>query len=168
MSRPPVAFGFDPASQFGWAAVRMRDSQLLACGTWRLVRSDREPRGLRYRRLRGHLQSAFEAWWPVEIIAYEHVPATLAVRGQRRDWYGGLVAVIEEEAAAARITPVTVNVATAKSAMAGYGGASKRDMVRAARMQWPDVDIPDDNAADAAAVAIAAVRRARLESRIAR
>lgn len=168
MTRPPVALGFDPAARFGWAAVRVRDSQLLACGTWRLVRADGEPRGLRYRRLRGHLQDALESWWPVEIIAYEHVPAPLAVRGQRRDWYGGLVAVIEEESAGARITPVTVNVATAKAAMAGYGGASKSDMVRSARMQWPDIDIPDDNAADAAAVAIAAVRRARFESRIAR
>lgn len=60
------------------------------------------------------------------------------------------------EAAGLKYLP-PVNVSTAKTAMTGHGCASKQQMTRMARLRW-GVEL-SEHAADAAAVALAAVRR---------
>ena len=84
----------------------------------------------------------------IKFVAYELVD----FRMQNRHWvqmYHGMTAILMAKCEAHGIEYRGYTVADIKHAATGKKKASKPDMIRAARAQWPDQHVIDDNQADA-------------------
>jgi len=144
--------GIDPGTKCGWA---LRDpSGTMTSGVWDLAVKRHESAGMRFIRLRGHLNEIYNAT-PFDLLAYEEVRRHMGTDAAHI--YGGIVAVIQEwcveiydqqEVAANHIG---IPVGTIKKFATGKGNAGKAVMVDAAHVKWGEFGPlnGDDNEADA-------------------
>lgn len=153
----------DLASQrVGWALFR--DKALVKGGTW-VLSEGKEPPGKRWLKLLHHLNS-FQRVHGVELhqVAYEEVTFHNADNGwMSAHRWGGALAIMQLWLESVRVRKVLrINVVDVKMVALGRGGGQGTDkdaMLAAARRRpgWEHVHFPDDNAADAAFVGLAAV-----------
>ena len=99
---------------------------------------------MRFVKLRNYLIKACEG---VDMVVFEEV------RGHKgtdaAHVYGGIVAIITEHCEMNQIPYSGVPVGTIKKYATGKGNVNKEAMIMAARERWPDIDLVDDNQADA-------------------
>jgi len=137
----------DPATHCGWAYSM---DGVGASGTWDLsVRRD-ESSGMRLVRLVGKLNGLHEsATGPLDLLVFE------AARHAGPKMQGALVVqaeiqgVIKQWCESKRIQYRGYSPSEIKKHATGKGNANKEKMMEAARANWPDRAIGDDNEADA-------------------
>ncbi len=127
----------DPGTHCGYALSPFES------GTWNLAGGRHEGGGMRFVKLRRFLT---EITW-VDLVVYEEVRRHLGTDAAHI--YGGIVAIISEHCEHNKIPYQGVPVGTIKKFATGKGNANKEAMLAAARARWPEVDIKDDNQADA-------------------
>lgn len=148
MSRTILAI--DPGTQCGWA-VRAPDGSYVS-GVWDLAVKRHESPGMRFIRLRAHLNDLARAYGSF-LVAYEEVRNHKGVSAAHI--YGGIIATVQAWCAEAKMEHVGIPVGTVKKRATGKGNANKDAMVRAAHQKWlPNVAVGsaltmDDNEADA-------------------
>jgi len=128
----------DPGTHCGYALSPFES------GVWDLSVGRHEGGGMRFVKLRNYLIKACEG---VDLVTYEEV------RGHRgtdaAQVYGGIVAILQEHCELKEIPYLGVPVGTIKKFATGKGNSNKDAMLAAARKRWPEVDILDDDQADA-------------------
>jgi hypothetical protein len=92
---------------------------------------------------------------PLDLVALER--PTPGSQGHQHD-RSGLHWLVEDILISAGVPCVEISPATAKLYLTNDGHASKGEMLRAARLRLPGVDVVDDNAADALALCAMAAR----------
>ncbi len=132
-----LILAIDPGTKCGWAVSGVKS------GTWDLAVQRHESGGMRFVRLRRHLEKLL----PLDLIVYEEVHRHLGTHAAHI--YGGIIAIIqsfgEDHAIEFRGCPV----GTLKKFSTGSGRANKDDMMGAAQRFFPHAAIVDDNHADA-------------------
>lgn len=145
-----VLLGLDLGTRCGYAVV-VGDA-VVAAGTWDLAKGGGAAVA-RFERLREHLDGL--AYVP-NVCAYELVQwrhkSTLAAR-----IYWGLVAVVELWCSERGIPLVPISVADVKRRATGRGDALKEDVMEAAAVEFPEVELVSHDTADALFVAAVAV-----------
>ena len=130
----------DPGTHCGYALSPFES------GVWDLSVKRHEGGGMRFVKLRNFLTKAIQIG-PDSMLVYEEV------RGHKgtdaAQIYGGIVAIITEICEQQLIPYQGVPVGTIKKFATGKGNSNKEAMLAAARAKWPEVDIKDDNQADA-------------------
>ena len=143
--------GLDLGTKCGWAVW---DDGLESCGTWRL-RNDPADMGVRYRDFHDRLLCLAR---PGDVIAYELVRRHIGT--QAAHLYGGFQAIMFLVAAWKDVQLIPITVQAVKQKATRKGNAKKDEMVKAARAYVLDFlcydRTFDDNAADAAFVALCA------------
>jgi Holliday junction resolvasome RuvABC endonuclease subunit len=139
----PAAIGLDLATTTGWSSTA---SGVVQSGTISFKGSRFEGGGMRFLRFRRWLRELLEIEKP-EVIYYEEVRRHMSTDAAHI--HGGLLAVLQSEAEDKGIPYLGIPVGTIKKTATGKGNATKAMMVKAARAQWPDQTITDDNQADA-------------------
>lgn len=128
----------DPGTKCGWALSPLES------GVWDLSPKRHEGAGMRFVRLRKYLKEVLPG---VGMVAYEEV------RGHKgtdaAHIYGGIVAIISEICEAKKIPYCGIPVGTIKKHATGKGNVSKDKMISSAAFRWPEIQIIDDNHADA-------------------
>jgi Holliday junction resolvasome RuvABC endonuclease subunit len=138
-----MIIALDPGTKCGWAVYR--DGMTYA-GVWDLRPNRYEGGGMRFLRLCRFLEETTKAA-TLDLVAYEEVRRHKGTDAAHV--YGGIVATIQQWAEL-RCTPYcAVPVAAVKRKATGKGNAGKDEMLAAAKVRWPDIEIPDDNCADA-------------------
>ena len=143
--RPVLAL--DLATATGWA---LRDQSSTITGgvqTFPLRRG--ESPGMRWLRFRRWLREVLELG---EMKGRGVVACELPLAGGRGARMGigrELSTIVEEEAAAQGIETTGIYPSSLKKWATGKGNAPKGAMLEAARRRYPDLDITDDNHADA-------------------
>ena len=127
----------DLGTKCGWATEE--DS-----GVWNLKPSTHESAGERYRKFQDLLENLL---WEIDYVVYEEVHAHIGVEAAHV--YGGLVAVLQCECLKKEISYRGIGVQTIKKHATGHGNAKKDDMLIAATLKFPHINIIDDNHADA-------------------
>jgi len=127
----------DPGTRCGWA---LHTGEEILSGTWNL-KSDDNP-GRRWIGFRKRIRAANP-----DKIVYEKVMAHAATLAAHM--YGGFEATIQAYCAEAGVELDSVHVGTIKKHATGKGNANKAQMVSAAAKRWPEIEIQDDNQADA-------------------
>lgn len=127
----------DPGTKCGWARDLKRN------GVWNLQPSRFDSAGRRFTKFRDFLIAAIV---DVDMVVYEEVHYHMTVDSAQV--HGGLVAVIQTVCLDHFVEYQGVNVQTIKK-HAVKGNAKKEEMVRAASLFFPSVNIIDDNHADA-------------------
>ena len=145
-----MIIGIDPCLKCGWA-VRQSDGDMMG-GTWNLAPTNKriwEGVGMRYVRLAALLRNLFEMVSPdgVQLIAYEAVRRHLGTTAAHS--YGAIVGVIQGQCERASFPYAGVPVLQLKQFATGTGKGKKEKMVITAKEKWPNVEIVDDNQADA-------------------
>lgn len=154
---PMNILGIDPGTSCGWA-LRHRDGRIIASGTWDLSPKRHEGGGMRFVRLRTYLRDTLPE---CEMVAYEEVRRHMGVDAAHI--YGGIVAMIAAECEARKLPYTALPVASIKKHATGSGnpgakrkgmpkppkGAGKLAMMTAAKDKWPQIELIDDNHADA-------------------
>jgi len=115
-------------------------------GTWDLSRYAKERWGARFNEFRYKLECALNSY-KIDLIAYEDVHRHLATDAAHI--YGGLLALVEMTALTWDMPTSPIGVGIIKKAATGRGNADKTAMAVRASRRWPDLDIKDDNQADA-------------------
>ena len=128
----------DPGTKCGFALGPYES------GVWNLSPGRHEGGGMRFLRLRAYLAEAAK---DVNLVVYEEVRRHLGTDAAHI--YGGIVAIISEHCEEYSIPYKGVPVGTIKKSATGKGNANKEAMLAAAREKWPEVNIVDDNQADA-------------------
>jgi len=128
----------DPGTHCGYALSPFES------GVWDLSPRRYEGGGMRFVKLRNYLIKACEG---VDMVVFEEV------RGHKgtdaAHVYGGIVAIITEHCELKGIPYSGVPVGTIKKYATGKGNVNKEAMIKAAKERWPDIDLVDDNQADA-------------------
>lgn len=133
----------DLATQTGWAC---EGSGSITSGTVGFKGGRFEGGGMRFLRFRKWLREMIELGKP-EVVYYEEVRRHMSTDAAHV--HGGLLAVMQAELEAKEIPYAGIPVGSIKRVATGKGNASKDEMVLAAKRQWPDQNIQDDNQADA-------------------
>lgn len=141
--------GIDPGTLCGWAVLHVDGS--MDSGTWDLKPRRFEGGGMRYVRLRAHLEELIDLTQP-EAVFFEEVRRHAGTDAAHI--FGGIVAVITELCETRGIPYSAIPVGTVKKAATGKGNANKAAMIAASHQRWPDAEINDDNEADARWIAI--------------
>lgn len=129
----------DAAAKTGWAVTPE------VSGVWNVDYKNGESRGMRWVRLRARIKEVCEAYG-IEMIVYE------GAAGRYKDDLlasGGFIATIEKLALDQNIQYTSYKPTEVKKHATGKGNAKKTMMVEAAQRAWPEVEIEDDNHADA-------------------
>jgi crossover junction endodeoxyribonuclease RuvC len=142
----------DPGTACGWAL--RAPSGAVVSGVWNLRGGRFEGGGMRFLRLRRHLDDAFAAA-PFHQVAFEEVRRHLGVDAAHI--YGGVVATLTAFCEERRLPYQGIPVGTVKRLATGKGNADKAAMLAAAATRWPGYRFADDNEADARWIAEAAV-----------
>lgn len=146
--------GLDPGTHCGWAA--RYDDHRMDAGTWDLSNGRHEGGGMRFMRLRRHLVEVIESFTP-HLIAFEDVQRHLGT--QAAHVYGGITAIIMEEAECRKIPYRSIPVAQIKKLATGKGNAKKAAMIAAANRYWlMALTDKEENEADARWIAETAAR----------
>ncbi len=128
----------DPGTHCGYALSPFES------GVWDLSVGRHEGGGMRFVKLRNYLVKACEG---AELVVYEEVRGHKGVDAAQV--YGGIVAIIQEHCEKAGTPYQGVPVGTIKKFATGKGNSNKEVMLAAARAEWPEVNIVDDNQGDA-------------------
>ena len=129
----------DPGTHCGYA------SSPFESGVWDLSSGRHEGGGMRFVKLRRYLQEYTIT--KIDLLVYEEVRGHKGVDAAQV--YGGIVAIITELCELQNIPYQGVPVGTIKKFATGKGNSNKEVMLAAARAKWPEIDIVDDNQADA-------------------
>ena len=129
----------DPGTHCGYA------SSPFESGVWDLSVGRHEGGGMRFVKLRHFLQ--METITEFGLVVYEEVRGHKGVDAAQV--YGGIVAIITEMCELQNIPYQGVPVGTIKKFATGKGNSNKEVMLATARAKWPEIDIKDDNQADA-------------------
>lgn len=148
MNKPRAILGIDPGTKCGYT-IRYADGRHES-GVWDLSPRRHEGGGMRYFRLRSYLMRVLEQVDPCALV-YEEVVRHMGTDAAHI--YGGIVAVLTEQAEGSDIPYRGIPVATVKKFATGKGNADKTAMVAAARSRWPDDCLTDDNECDARFIA---------------
>lgn len=130
----------DMANKTGWA-----ENVFDTNGTHEFGFMPAEVMGARFSRMSEFLDDSFgECHW--ESVYYEqaHQRGGAATRSAM-----ALICAVEQFAYARRIPIYPVHTATLKKHATGSGRAQKFEIVNAAKEAWPEIEIIDDNHADA-------------------
>ncbi len=126
-----IVAGFDFAGVTGWA-VTAPDGSLVS-GTWWLKPPPGESPGMRYVRLRGHLDDIMRGYPGLAVVAYEEAHH----RGRAATQYAhGYIATLQSWAAVNRIDHTALHSGTVKRWATGKGNATKDAMVAAGREKF--------------------------------
>jgi len=128
----------DPGTHCGYAKSPIES------GTWDLRVKRNEGGGMRYFRLRNYLITACVG---IDLVVYEEVMRHMGTDAAHL--YGGIVAIIQEHCEMHNIQYAGIPVGTIKKFASGKGNANKEAMIAAAQTRWPEIEIKDDNQADA-------------------
>jgi len=129
----------DLGTQCGWAISPLES------GTGDLSnRKRRSGYGMVYLRFRSALDQVLGL---VDLVVYEEVRRHMGVTAAHR--YGGLEAILTEECESRELNYESVPVADIKRMATGKGNSKKDKMIEAAELKWPNIEIVDDNHADA-------------------
>lgn len=148
--------GIDPGTSCGWA-IWTEEAGIIAAGTWDLSPRRHEGGGMRFVRLRRHLEELLSSG--KLLIAYEEVRRHLGTDAAHI--YGGIVATVQSCCEESGRPYMAIPVATVKKVATGAGNAKKEAMVEAATDRWPHVldqvkDSEKNDAADACWIALSA------------
>jgi len=103
--------------------------------------------GDRYREFAAMLERLEPQYQPFKAIYYEKVSRHMGVRAAHV--YGGFLGQLEVFSNRSKVPFTGLHVGTIKKHATGKGNANKDQMFVAAREQWPDQNVVDDNQADA-------------------
>jgi len=131
-----IILALDLGTKCGWAAEN-------CSGVWNLKPSTHESAGERYRKFKYYLGTQKIPTF----IVYEEIHAHAAVDAAHV--WGGLEAILQTYCLEYKIEYKGVGVGTIKKHATGNGHAKKDDMILAATLEWPGINIIDDNHADA-------------------
>ncbi len=136
----------DLGTTTGWAAVL--DGRVVS-GTWNFTPKRHEGGGMRYVRFRNQLADLIKQMSVAgpPCVYYEEVRAHKGTAAAHV--YGGFEAQLMAYCDERSIPYESVPVGVIKRHATGKGNANKNAMMAAAHGKWPDVDIVDDNEADA-------------------
>ena len=162
---PMVVLGVDVGTKLGWAVLSDEQGpgdrgKHIASGTLDLTPRKGDQTGRRYYLARQHLRRVIHEHRPSH-VGYELVRFH-GSRGRNADGtarqldgtnaahvYGGLRAVLTELCYGLAIAVLEHEVGHLKQFATSKGNAPKSAMIAAARRAWPNVEIEDDNHADA-------------------
>ena len=136
-----ATLSLDLATQTGWA---YEANGLISSGSVGFQLKKKDKPGVRFMKFRSWLRENVEIIKP-DLIVYEEVMRWSS--GAAAKCYCGLLAILQTECEAKGIEYRGVHVGTIKKFATGNGGASKEQMIEAARARGFDPE--DDNAADA-------------------
>ena len=154
--------GLDPGTAITGYAIVAETENGLSLETIGVIRTpSHTPLPLRLQKIYAELQAIIAQYQPdaagVEELFFSRNARTAMAVGHARGVT--LLALADAGLPIAEYTPMQV-----KQAVTGYGGADKHQVQEMIRMLLPLKDIPrPDDAADAAAVAICCLHRARLD-----
>lgn len=151
MSKQTYLLAIDPGTNTGWALHDGRD--VVVSGVWRLKESRFEGGGMRFVRLRAHLNEIHRTY-PVSRVAFEEVRNHKGVDASHI--YGGVTATLQTFCEDNGIPYEAIPVGTVKRHATGKGNANKEKMMDAATRKW-GAPFHDDNEADARWIAETAV-----------
>lgn len=130
----------DPGSSCGFAIGRLGDAPV--SGVWQLQPARGESPGMRYVRLRAHLNKMIEAYPDLGLIAFEGAHHR---GGAATEYAIGCATLIQTWCADHNVQHATVHSATLKKWATGGGKANKDDMLRAGRQRFkPTTDTDDE------------------------
>lgn len=139
-----MILALDLGTKTGWATKSDRGDLEWFCGTQKCTYDPRlEGGGIRYLRFRNFL----ETFGRPSILFYEEVRAHAGTSAAHV--YGGFLAHLTAWCEAREVPYQGIPVGTVKKHATGKGNANKAAMLEAARKEWPQLQIEDDNAADA-------------------
>ena len=115
-------------------------------GVWNFKPSTHESAGERYRKFWGTIESSI-VFTGVKFIVYEEVHAHIGVEAAHV--YGAFVGILQALCLQHKIEYKGVSVQAIKKHATGRGNAKKDEMVMAATLAFPKVNVLDDNHADA-------------------
>jgi len=151
MSSWPI-LSLDLATKTGWA-LRDRDGRVFS-GVQEFPLKRGESRGIRFLRFRKWLQGCLEKGKLGRRFSDNSPGVIVYEQAHHRGGYAtevcvGLVTDVLAEAAREGIEHMSVHSATLKKATTGSGRSSKKDMIAQVQLWYPDLNIIDDNHADA-------------------
>lgn len=139
--------GLDLATRTGWAFVDTEGALPLWMAGFMDFKSQRhEGGGMRYLRFRQWLLNVLDAQGP-QAVFYEEIRRHMSTDAAHV--HGGLLAVMQSVCEARRIPYAGIPVGTIKKRATGKGNAGKAQMIEAACVEWPAIEVSDDNVADA-------------------
>lgn len=137
-----IILALDLATTTGWATGEGANQS----GIWKLQPTRFESAGVRYLKFEKYLVGKVHQE-SIGMIAYEEVRAHNGIDAGHV--YGGLIAVMQLVALRFEIPYKSFSVGAIKKTATGSGSASKQAMIDAAIKAFPNVNIKDDNHADA-------------------
>lgn len=129
----------DPGTKCGWALTGGKS------GVWNLKPNKFDSGGMRFVELYSSLCSVLGDG--IDLICYERVERHSSTYAGHI--YGGIIAVLHGFCEEYLIPYKGIPVGTIKKHATGKGSASKEAMIKAAQSRFRDVNIKDDNHADA-------------------
>lgn len=138
MGSPVLAL--DVAGNCGWA-VTPRVS-----GVWDIKPRRGDSPGMRYIYLRKKLSSVLKAYPDLSLVVYERAHHR---GGAATEYALGYSAIIQSWCAEKKIEHQAVHSSEIKREATGRGSASKADMIAAAKIKWPKINVISDDHADA-------------------
>ena len=143
------ALALDMATTTGWALV---DRGQIRTGTFKTTRAKGrktlpdEHEGIEFDRFEKWLWKMLKEFDP-DVVFFEEAGGFRNVTTARKPYgYRGLMMAC---CARLNIPMQGVSPSTVKKFATGNGRAQKEEMIHAAKQKFPDVEVPDDNAADA-------------------
>ena len=133
----------DPGTKCGWAITGACGSRY-SSGVWNLKPNKFDSGGMRFVELYTKITNIIS---DVDLIAYERVERHSSTYAAHV--YGVIISVIQGIGEEYLIPYKGIPVGTIKKHATGKGSAKKEAMVLAAQARFRDVDIKDDNHADA-------------------
>lgn len=140
-----TVIGLDLGTKTGWA-VRIGPN-VIASGTFDFTPNRHSSPAMRYVHFRKQLLDLLDGRKEDAVVFYEEVRRHAGTDAAHV--YGGLLAILQLQLERLSIPYQGVPVGTIKKTATGKGNASKDAMIQAARKKWPDVQVFDDNQADA-------------------
>ncbi len=134
----------DFGTTLGWAAFD--NNILVGSASVKLGARSKEHKSTRFIKYKNELKQLIATYTPDKIV-YEHVARHVGTAAAHV--YGGFLAYTHTICLESDIPFDTMAVKEIKKLATGNGNAKKQMMVDTAREEWPDVDIVDDNQADA-------------------
>ncbi len=128
----------DPGTKCGWAIDKKHS------GVWNLKPNKFDSGGMRFVELYGHIRKVIAG---VDLIIYERVERHSSTYAGHI--YGGIIAVVHGICEEFLVPYKGIPVGTIKKHATGKGSAKKEAMILAAQARFRDVNIKDDNHADA-------------------
>jgi len=135
----------DLATKTGWAS---KYNNYFCSGVQDFSLRRGESPGMKFLRFRRWLEE-LTAISSYDVIIYEQAISGRTANANVAQTAFGFAAIVQEICAQNAIEHTTVHASTLKKHATGKGNAKKDAMIIAAKEKWPDIQIIDDNHADA-------------------